>query len=396
MYKNKKYLFFIPSFIHLLVFIPFLIQSNIGSDWDAYSLIGTFLIFEDTGQYLPSRPPGFPVYELIVGFILDSSFYSFENFERLLLMFQYVTLVAFNYIIFLFFKKNKKFNLPLYLIAVFSPIYLIAGVTVIDYLLGCVFGFCGIYLSQENKFSNLVPILIALSVGIRLSNLIFLIALLIYQIQNKEVKDSLILFLKTLIFSILIYLPTHSNLFQYLKTLNYKIYETSCILNLTNTDHTLYDRLGRFILKQINFLGLIAFILFLFYIIKSKPIFKNSQIPFLVIFVLFEISFLRLPTEEGHLIPAFISFLLIIKDFNGPKIYILLVLSFLIISSFYDLKFYRVNQLDSASEVTFDIYFDKGFLFQEYELRKDISDKTFHYFNSRDTLKNAWENGCPN
>jgi hypothetical protein len=111
---------------------------------------------------------------------------------------------------------------------------------------------------------------------------------------------------------------------------------------------------------------------------------------------LFEISFLRLPTEEGHLLPAFISFLLIIKDFNGPKISILLVLSFLIISGFYDLKFYRVNQLDSASEVTFEIYFDKGFLFQEYELRKDISDKTFHYFNSRDTLKNAWENGCPN
>ena len=71
-----------------------------------------------------------------------------------------------------------------------------------------------------------MPILIALSVGIRLSNLIFLIALLIYQIQNKEIKDAIILFLKTIIFSILIYLPTHSNLFQYLKTLNYKIYES--------------------------------------------------------------------------------------------------------------------------------------------------------------------------
>lgn len=396
MYKNKIYLFFIPSFIHLLVFIPFLIQSNIGSDWDAYSLIGAFLIFEETGQYLPSRPPGFPVYEFIVGFILNFSFYSFENFERLLLIFQYATLVALNYIIYLFFKKNTKFSLPLYLIAVFSPIYLIASVTVIDYLLGCVFGFCGIYLSQENKFINLVPVLIALSIGIRLSNLIFLIALLIYQIQNKEIKDAIILFLKTIIFSILIYLPTHSSLFQYLKTLNYKVYETTCILNLTNTDHTLYDRLGRFFLKQINFMGLIAFILFLYYIISSKPVFKVNHLPFIIIFLLFEISFLRLPTEEGHLIPAFIAFMIIIKDFDNSKILPIVILSFLIISSFYDLKFYNVNEVESASEVNFEIYLDKGFLIQEYELREEVNEKTFHYFNSRETLKSAWETGCPN
>lgn len=396
MYKNKIYLFFIPSFIHLLVFIPFLIQSNIGSDWDAYSLIGTFLIFEETGQYLPSRPPGFPLYEFIIGFILKFSFYNFENFERLLLVFQFITTVFFNYLLFLFFKRNVTFNLPLYLIAIFSPIYLISGLTVIDYLLGSLFGFSAIYFLQINKKNNLIPILLALSIAIRLSNVIFVIAILIFQMQKKEWRDGAYLLCKTFVFSLLLYFPTHLNLIQYLRNLNYKIFEATCILNLTNTDHTLIDRLGRFFLKQINFFGLIAFILFLYCLVKSKPLFKEEHIPFYIIFLLFEISFLRLPTEEGHLIPAYIAFLLIVKDFNISKVLSFIAVVFVIVSSIYDLKFYTVDTADGANDADFKLYFQSGFLIEEYKIRNNIENKNFHYFNSKETLKAAWENGCPN
>ena len=60
------------------------------------------------------------------------------------------------------------------------------------------------------------------------------------------------------------------------------------------------------------------------------------------------------------------------------------------------MKFYNVNEVESASEVNFEIYLDNGFLIQEYELREEVNEKTFHYFNSRETLKLAWETGCPN
>ena len=39
--KNGKKHFFICSLIQSFIFIPFLIQGYIGSDWDSYALIGT-------------------------------------------------------------------------------------------------------------------------------------------------------------------------------------------------------------------------------------------------------------------------------------------------------------------------------------------------------------------
>ena len=149
--------------------------------------------------------------------------------------------------------------------------------------------------------------------------------------------------------SILFYTPTHLNLFKYLKNLGYKTSELVCILNLTNIDHTLYDRIGRFILKQINYMGFIAFVIFLIAIIISKKQIQRKHYPLVVVFLLFELSFLRLPTEEGHLLPAFIAFMLIIKDFKFHNKFLNLTILFLVISSFFDLKFYTCLLYTSPS-----------------------------------------------
>ena len=74
----------------------------------------------------------------------------------------------------------------------------------------------------------------------------------------------------TFFLCVMFYAPTHLNLFKYLKNLGYKTSELLCIFNLTNIDHNLYDRLGMFVLKQINYMGFIAFVIFLIAIIISK------------------------------------------------------------------------------------------------------------------------------
>ena len=51
-----KYYFYISSFITFLLFIPVFFNSNIGSDWDSYALIGTYENFIKNGIYIPSRP----------------------------------------------------------------------------------------------------------------------------------------------------------------------------------------------------------------------------------------------------------------------------------------------------------------------------------------------------
>ena len=62
---GKKH-FYICSLIQAIFFVPFLIQGYIGSDWDSYALIGTVDNYIQDSVYLPSRPPGFPIYELFL------------------------------------------------------------------------------------------------------------------------------------------------------------------------------------------------------------------------------------------------------------------------------------------------------------------------------------------
>jgi hypothetical protein len=403
--RNSTYFIF-SCVISLFLFIPNLIKSTIGSDWDSYALIGTFYNYDLIGLYTPSRPPGFPIYELIVGIIfkgLGSG--SLLSPEQGLLIFQFFLVFILNFIIFSFINKSDEKNYLFYLLIVLSPIYLISGGSVIDYFLGAIFGFLAIYMVLHKYNSSYIyaylAVLLSLSIGIRLSNAIFLIAILLYiTIYKKNYTLSIYTAVLTMLLSCFIYLPFYANLFSFY-TIN-NIYnspsEMICLLNLTNTDHSLIDRIGRFVLKQINFFGAIGFVLFLLLIKNARTKISENNFIFFIIFILFQFSFLRLPTEEGHLLPAFISLLLVfsnMKNFNSKIL--IATLTFTFLSNFVDFKFYSVNNIDSASDISLNASVTKGFFIEDYELRnKRALEKEFHYKNSQSTLFDAWKNGCPN
>ncbi len=403
--RNSTYFIF-SCVVSLILFIPNLIRSTIGSDWDSYALIGTFYNYDLVGIYTPSRPPGFPIYELIVGIIFKVLRKgSLLSPEQGLLIFQFFLVITLNFIVYRFINKSDQKNYLFYLLIVFSPMYLISGGSVIDYFLGAIFGFLAIYMLLHKYSSNYIyaylAVLLSLSIGIRLSNAIFLIAILLYiTIYKKNYTLSIYTAVLTMLLSCFIYLPFYANLYSFYTVNN--IYnspsEMICLLNLTNTDHTFIDRLGRFVLKQINFFGVIGFVLFLMLIKNARTKITENNIIFFIIFILFQFSFLRLPTEEGHLLPAFISVLLIfsnMKNFNSKIL--IATLTFTFLSNFVDFKFYSVNSIDSASDITLNASVTKGFFIEDYELRNNIAlEKEFHYKNSQSTLFDAWKNGCPN
>ena len=81
--------------ISSLFFIPVFLRANIGSDWDSYALIGTYINFIDSGIYIPSRPPGFPVFEILIGLMsYISNYLGLNNFEKGLLIIQFLTLIT--------------------------------------------------------------------------------------------------------------------------------------------------------------------------------------------------------------------------------------------------------------------------------------------------------------
>ncbi len=399
--KSKIYFYF-SSLISFFLFLPIFNKGNIGSDWDSYALIGTYENFIKYKLYIPSRPPGFPLYEFLVGLCIYISDFTGMPKEKIILLLQFVLLIGFNYLIYCFFQKEKNSNLIVYLIIIFSPIYLISGLSAIDYFIGNLFGFLGIYAAfylRNTKYQQALIILaLSLSILARLSNVIYLFVVIFYiYLKNKNTKNFLLIVGSTLIISSISYFVLYSNLFNFYQSSN--IYsswsEMLCVFNLTNTDHDLINRLGRFTLKQIPFLGTVGSVLLISNLFKFNINIKNNYFYIFLIFLLFELSFFRLPTEEGHLLPAFISFMILISK-NNHKV-LLAILFFVSLSNFVDLKFYEVDKIDSASSISFTLRLEEGFLIQDYRLRNKIGEeKSFHYENSQITLYDAWSKGCPN
>ena len=89
-YKNSVLL---TSIVHTLLFIPFYLSGFIGADWDSYALIGSAKIFIEQGIYIPSRPPGFPLSELLTLSVINVSEIFNIHFEKVLLVIQYLFLL---------------------------------------------------------------------------------------------------------------------------------------------------------------------------------------------------------------------------------------------------------------------------------------------------------------
>ena len=399
-YKNSVLL---TSIVHTLLFIPFYLSGFIGADWDSYALIGSAKIFTEQGIYIPSRPPGFPLSELLTLSVINVSEILNIHFEKVLLVIQYLFLLLSNILLSKLFKiNNQKINFY-YLIVMFSPIYIISGFTVIDYMAGLVFGYMGVYIFNKHKSANsivLISFLFSISIGFRLSNIIFLISLIIYIIfiKKESVLAFKIIFLTSLLSSI-IYGVAYWSLWSASLKIIYgsNLSELVCIFNLTNTDHTLLSRLGRFVIKQTNYLSVLGSILFIINIPKLKFIKLSENIVFFLIFIFFQLSFVRLPTEEGHMLPAFIALFLIISNSNIDFSFKKLILILTFISNFLNLNFYVVDEVDSANSILFTSDIRSGLLIEDYEIRAEKGkNKLYHYQNSVDTLNIAWKNGCPN
>ena len=275
--KEKASIYF-SSVATVIIFIPFFLNPSISSDWDSYAIIGTYLNYVENNLYIPSRPPGFPLYELLIGICAKlSQVFSF-SMEQIILISQLLLTLSLNFLIYKFFNTINNSNYFIYLITVLSPIFLISGFTTIDYVLGSLFGFLSIYITMYTKNKEyLIALMLALSIATRLSNVIFLIVILLFLRKDYQ-KAFKVGFYSTILFSSF-YLIFYNNLYNFYTSNN--IYsswsEFLCIFNLTNTNHDLYNRIGRFVLKQIPFLGTIGTTLLVLTIPKLQLNVKNNN-----------------------------------------------------------------------------------------------------------------------
>ena len=116
--------------------------------------------------------------------------------------------------------------------------------------------------NYEYKYLNLiVSIFLSISITTRLSNLIFLLVVVLYQfIDRKSFLSTFNILFFTLFISSFVYYIFYSNLYSFYQSeeIYNNWYELTCLLNLTNTDHTIVGRLGRYVLKQVPFFGTVG------------------------------------------------------------------------------------------------------------------------------------------
>ena len=115
------------------------------------------------------------------------------------------------------------------------------------------------------------------------------------------------------------------------------------------------------------------------------------------IFLSFQFSFLRLPTEKGHLLPALICLLFLLNNLKIKKSLLYVVLVSSLLSNFISIEFLEPDIPDHATSVNFGIYFEKGYILQDYEKRGlKGSDFEYHLENGIFNIKQAWSQGGPN
>ena len=98
---RKNIYFSLSVLITSILFIPNFLKANIGADWDSYALIGTLKNFEKYSIYIPSRPPGFPIYELVIGFLFKiTGENKLISPEQAVLFFQLILITCLNFLIY--------------------------------------------------------------------------------------------------------------------------------------------------------------------------------------------------------------------------------------------------------------------------------------------------------
>ena len=377
----SRYRQYIVSFIQAILFIPFFRQGYIGADWDSYgSYASSYLIYSE-GIYYPSRPPGFPFFEYFV-----SSFIGFGARGALLVIFLF--LIGLNFITHKLFDDNNE-NDFIYFALLLSPILLISSFSIMDYVVGLFFSLSAIYLAKNYRRSE-IPflMLILLASATRLSNIIFFIAgLYILHKKGSDIKRLFFVSLFYLLGLIFIYYPA------------YELAGGLCFLNLTNTDHLLLQRLGRFFYKQTYLVGLPGVLALGYILVKNRKIFKivDPHYPYILIFILFEMSFMRLPTEEGHMLPALFMFFLLLSHLKVSTRIQSYLFILIFSANFVYLDLVEVDTPNHVNEVTFSPSIKEGLLVGDYKERGVKGLKSnYHIDNAINQVIESWSNGGPN
>lgn len=358
----QDYLVFILAFI---LYIPFLFLGY-GTDNDTYNVLWAGENFAGGLDYVPSRRPGFLVFETAVFFLnrLGGSF--FTNLGVMVM-----SLV----VLYGFMRLCRAYHIPheklLATILVIHPYYWVNSTCTMDYLFALGFVFLGMVQILRGKYFT-AGIALALGIGSRLTAALAASGFLVwfFILEPGARKKLLQTGFVTVVCTVLFYLPPASFMEW-----------TSQLFSPTvggSEFWTPYLRLGRFLYKNLYFWSPLAAGVLVWAVVESfrsrkrflNPVYRGLPILAGGIILAYEIFYLGIPTEPAYLLPT-VPFWLILAGtaFKNRRwlLWALLVLVFT--SNFVTINIARPDVINQATGAVYGLWIEPGHLVQDVEIR---------------------------
>jgi hypothetical protein len=354
----------------VLLYLP-LTFLGYGSDSDTYGVLWTGIRFAKTFDYVPSRPPGFLVFETLTWIFNTIGGYHLTNLFVMLMAL--AVLWGFSQVLDRYAVPHKKILLLALLI---HPVFWLESTSTIDFIVAMGFTWIGFALLLKNHWWA-AGIAMALAIGTRATSVIAVgcILLFIYFTEPAMRKRTFFAALLAGGFGAMMYLPSADFSKWTLKFLKPAVGGEEY--------WTPYLRFGRFAYKNLTFwslpvIGVLLVSVGLF-LKNRKKILASSPRYFILFCVLviltYEIFYIQIPTEPAYLLPT-IPFLLMICGFvfNDRPGWLWIMVALIALANVLSFNIARPNDKNHATSVSYGFWADQG------RLTEDIG-KRIEYMN---------------
>ncbi len=350
----------------LLIYLPYIFLGY-GSDFDSYNVLWAGRNYVETLDYVPSRVPGFVVYEALV-LALDTIGGS--------LLTNLLSLGMSLLILWTFMRICREYCIPHYhLLAatlMLHPFYWVNSTCTMDYLIAMGFAFSGFYQLLKGKHT-VAGILMALGIGSRLTTLIYVGIFLMWVFFTRpgERKAIIRAGLITGFLGMLFYVPPA----------DFSEWNTNFLQPSVATEEfwTLPLRAGRFVYKNLfYFWNPLAFAILVWGAARLALNFRREMkkeifsllLTAAAIILGVELFYFRLPTEPAYLLPT-VPFWLILLGvaFQKKRHVLVLLLAAVFTFNFVSVNIARPDLKNYATGAEYGLWIEPGHLVNDTRVR---------------------------
>ncbi len=351
--------------VALALYVPFIFMGY-GSDSDTYSVLWSGEKFARTFDYIPSRPPGFLVFEIIVFFLNRLGGPVLTNLFVLSMFL--VFLYCFN-------QVAHSYNVPhariISLAIIAHPIVWVEATSTMDFYLALGLVWLGFLLLLKNRWWG-AGLAMGLGIGSRATSVLMVGLILLFLFITTPKSRRLAFgagFIAVLVATVC-----------YLPSLDFSKWTLNFLRPAVGGEEywTTYLRMGRWIYKSIFFWGIPVWLVFIYGLwrgVKQRTLWWNHPNRPLFIFcvagiIVYELFYISIPTEPAYLLPTIPLWLILMAYlYERQKAGIWLIAGLLFIMNFINLNIARPNDKNHATSVQYGVWLETGHLVVETDER---------------------------